>query len=775
MRARWHGGGARYRVFGSKRAPDKPIDRLMGNIVDTPTAAGHRRLAWLPLATLVAALATLFLIGGERRHFYRGIQHDFQSSKSLTIAQHLSLRDHLRMFKRRYPGPDGEPRYEMYARFPIGGYALMKLAMLPFESLDAKILAARMLMLTFFSGTAILAYLALARLLRHERTGRAIALAATLLAFSSQIALYQSDSIDVEAIVSLFACLLAFHGVVAFALERRFGQLALKVAIALLLGWYVFGLLAAFIGIGVAGELRRAERARRASLVWRGRPSVMIRTLVRSRYLALGLLATLVGAALIGFNFAGEFAALGGDTAVADMPSVRSMLHRTGIATSPRLAGDAVALPGFLALQAHRVGLAVLPSLLTFPWDSADAVASVSPFLAIVGAVALAFCAWRLTLLRRRGFAGATPLAALTLTGVCWALAMSNQTHSPAHNYAGLLFIGVALTLYCVAGLWIAARWPAAAGRCALAAFAVFIGCVTHMSVANHNAAYHDEVMADFQAIRKRTRGKTVFVVASGSPRRYLGATYAMDFYLSGRVWQYSDREEESRREIRLGPDGSAWQSPPFAGAGAPDFIVGRDRFDIPALVTPRNKTVFLYDSLIDLAQAYRRLPILNTEPAARGAFDIHLLRRPRPRGNGPPRQPWRSARHLHELAYFKEPCAADDIAPRFLLHVTPRDRDGAAQEGGRGFENLDFDFIKHGVRLAGLCVATMPLPDYAIDRVTTGQFTVIDGTVTRLWDVEFAVDGPGAPGLLGTDEPPLRGAREIERRLAGRIRERAG
>ena len=36
-----------------------------------------------------------------------------------------------------------------------------------------------------------------------------------------------------------------------------------------------------------------------------------------------------------------------------------------------------------------------------------------------------------------------------------------------------------------------------------------------------------------------------------------------------------------------------------------------------------------------------------------------------------------------------------------------------------------------------------MPLPDYAIDRVTTGQFTVIDGAVTRLWDVEFAVDGP--------------------------------
>ena len=214
---------------------------------------------------------------------------------------------------------------------------------------------------------------------------------------------------------------------------------------------------------------------------------------------------------------------------------------------------------------------------------------------------------------------------------------MSNQTHSPAHNYAGLLFIGVALTLYCVAGLWIAARWPAAAGRCALAAFAVFIGCVTHMSVANHNAAYHDEVMADFQSHSQAHAGQDGLRRCLRQPAALLGRDVRDGLLSSGRVWQYSDREEESRREIRLGPDGSAWQLPPFAGAGAPDFIVGRDRFDIPALVTPRKaQTVFLYDSLIDLAQAYRRLPILNTEPAARGGIRHPSSTSPAPKGQRP-------------------------------------------------------------------------------------------------------------------------------------------
>ena len=103
-------------------------------------------------------------------------------------------------------------------------------------------------------------------------------------------------------------------------------------------------------------------------------------------------------------------------------------------------------------------------------------------------------------------------------------------------------------------------------------------------------------------------------------------------------------------------------------------------------------------------------------EPVAQSDFDVYL------RGNG--------------LAYIKEPCAPGDTDARFFLHIfLVKPADLPADGGERGFANLDFQFTDHGAYAGDICVATRDLPDYAIERIRTGQF--VSGE-SRVWGVEF-------------------------------------
>ena len=213
---------------------------------------------FLPLGLLLLALATVFVFAGDRGHFYRPGHHDWVSSEHLAVAVNLSPEHGLRMFHRQRPPADGVT-YKPYNRFPMGGYALLKLATLPFgEDLSAMIYAARMVMLLFFAAAAVLAYLALQRLI-PSTSNRWIALTATLLAFSSPYCLYYNDMILPTTAMDLFGVMLTLHGMVVFVQEGRFRQLLVKTCLSLLLGWHVFALLLTFIALGVVVELVRAR------------------------------------------------------------------------------------------------------------------------------------------------------------------------------------------------------------------------------------------------------------------------------------------------------------------------------------------------------------------------------------------------------------------------------------------------------------------------------------------------------------------------------------
>ena len=116
-----------------------------------------------------------------------------------------------------------------------------------------------------------------------------------------------------------------------------------------------------------------------------------------------------------------------------------------------------------------------------------------------------------------------------------------------------------------------------------------------------------------------------------------------------------------------------------------------------------------------DYAEARRKA--VAGEPLARSFFDVYLVGR--------------------ALTYLRDECADEDVAPWFFLHVDPVDvGDLPPHRREHGFENLDFVFTGSGARSDGSCVAVVPLPDYPIASIRTGQYD----EAGQLWSVEFVL-----------------------------------
>ena len=111
--------------------------------------------------------------------------------------------------------------------------------------------------------------------------------------------------------------------------------------------------------------------------------------------------------------------------------------------------------------------------------------------------------------------------------------------------------------------------------------------------------------------------------------------------------------------------------------------------------------------------------------PAARSNFDLYLTE--------------------SKLTYYRKSCTAEEVDARFFLHVVPADLADLPPALRRlqwRFENLDFWFSDRGNLLdgpdglEGTCVAVVPLPDYEIAHLRTGQYVPDQG---HLWDVTFS------------------------------------
>ena len=115
-----------------------------------------------------------------------------------------------------------------------------------------------------------------------------------------------------------------------------------------------------------------------------------------------------------------------------------------------------------------------------------------------------------------------------------------------------------------------------------------------------------------------------------------------------------------------------------------------------------------------------RRQALTSGAPVAQSVFDLYL-----------------AAGALH---FVKRPCAGADVALRFFLHAVPlRGQDLPPARRPLGFENLDFDFGRYGVRRRDVCWASVPLPVYGLERLRVGQLADRDSPRAEpAWSVEI-------------------------------------
>ena len=671
----------------ARRLPRRPAPR-------SPVPRGGA----LPLALLLLALASVFAFGGDRSVFYRLSHHDYTSGHTLTLIVNLSAEDRFLLYGRKKLDADGERTYAgIYNRFPIAPYLLAGLAIQPFgDDVRGQILAARAVMLAFFAAAAALAYLALARLIGD----RWIALAATLLAFSSYYVLYYHDMIAVEGAPSLFGVMLAFHGMARFARGGGFRWLLAATAAAILTGWHVAGLIAPFVLIGLASEAWRASGggARRTAGV-----------LARSRYLACGAFAALCCALILGFNLGNEYRALGGEVPLTELPSFRSLLRRTG-ADAVNLAYFGVDWLAFLRSQFGGVGG------LTIPFAAVDRLGldlsqphyrpwpppSSAWWFAALGAGVSAVCLAGLRRLPHRA-----PFAALLLAGWCWAIPFRGQTalhefEAIAHIGAPLVFWTFALTgLRRLPGGERARRAPPAL---AAAALAVFVLSAWDMRDVGHDAeaaGRQRELLEDRDAVRALAEGRSV-VAHLGDEAFYRGRI-PRNLYLAGSFLQIEPIGSERQ-----------WRTlPAYEFALLPA--------DFGGSLTPDNRRLHLY-RLDALPAAWAS--IAAREPDARSAFEVRLDGR--------------------AIVWTRDGCAGEDVWPPLFVHAHPLDADDLPPDRREaGFETFSFLLSERGVRFDGKCMARLELPDYPIAGVRTGQRA--EG-LPPVWEASLPVEDASFP-----------------------------
>ena len=671
------------------------------------------RPAALPLVLLLLALSTLFLLGGDREYFYRPGHHDWNSAQGLAFAENLSFQDNLLVFPYRSQDADGKATYpKPYNRFPPGGFALIKLAILPFGDTDfqAKTYAARMLMLLLFSAAAVLAYHSLVRIAGR----RWDALTATLLAFSSYYLLYYADKISNEVTIDLFALMLAFHGMVIFVQEGRFRQLLIKSCVALLLGWHVYAFLLPFIIFGIVSDLLKTRHHVGGRPALTGQLLCCWRTVRGSRYLLLGIVTLLFGIAILAFNFGNEYYALDGAVPLQELPSVSSAFKRLGgNARLNSYTANLLQSGDFFYEQFRRIGQLLLPYALN-PYAAGGQFGDPEfigyPVIAL-GIVALGIAALGIGLaglvgVRRRPGAPLL-LATLTVAGFCWALPLYSNVIF--HDFESVFYIGIPLAVFtlilrCLRRLDRGQLAPILA----VAALAVFIISASAMSNVGQSAAelaVEAAEQADYTAIRQLVDDHdAVYIPWRPETTKSGGATWASQYFLAGKTLTY-----------RYDP-----ATVPAARPPGRNYLLLPTRADTTALLTPDNRHLFLYDYARYVAE-YNEASLGRRIITAR--WNVYL--------------------RDDRLVYASAECA--NWNARFFLHFVPQSAAVLpASRQQHGYANHDFGFPgQRAYALAGQCVIERALPDYDLIAIRTGQYTATG----RIWAGEYLLPAmPSGP-----------------------------
>ena len=326
--------------------------------------------------------------------------------------------------------------------------------------------------------------------------------------------------------------------------------------------------------------------------------------------------------------------------------------------------------------------------------------ARILPGMFAWGIVASGVCLMGLPFVRH----GLLP-AALALSGFCWALLVRHNTE---HEYEAVFHVGIPLTVFsfvflCTRRL-IGDRFAPVLAAAALPVYVFSSVEMADVGIRGFEAAAEAEMRRDFEVIRN-VSGESVLYYPPFLHYYDVLEPGLLRYYLAG--------------SVILG--GLQWRQRELA-----DVVMLPHRDEGPALLTPDNRRMFLYDRALYDA-----------------SYDEPALGRPIIASD------WNVYRKGDRLIYVREGCT--NRQPRFFLSPTPREADDPpGREERRGFDGETFRWKDIARRSDRRCVGVIELSEPDLASVRTGQLR--DGEL--LWEGEYrfeprrqpaARDGAGA------------------------------
>ncbi len=422
--------------------------------------------------------------------------------------------------------------------------------------------------------------------------------------------------------------------------------------------------------------------------------------MLSSRYLRLGVVALCFGAAVLSFNVVNEYVALDRRIPLTDLPTIHSMSYRFGQNDEFNAQyAEAREWGYFLGGQFYRIAMMTLPAFLSpyeSPYDKWTVVEPQDSLAVIAAALVVTVCLIGLGFIRHKLL-----LATLLTSGFCWGLPLRN--HVAFHDFQSLFYIGIPLVAVSLALLYIRKRSSEqVVSTFAVAALLLFVLSSAEMAGVGHDSgearAEHD-MLKDFEVIRNMVGESVVYIDGIQTDARYGGASLASSYFLTGSFIEYEKSGFplliRGRRDLA-------------------DYVITLDRERVPALLTPDNRRIFLYDRIL-YDNPYEKEAL--GSPIIASDWDVYFNK------DG-------------TLIYVGKECTNTDTP--FFLHVVPRDANDLPEPRQQyGFDNVNFLFADYAKRKGQKCVAVRNLPDYDIARISTGQYT----DEGRLWEAEVSFD----------------------------------
>ena len=195
---------------------------------------------------------------------------------------------------------------------------------------------------------------------------------------------------------------------------------------------------------------------------------------------------------------------LGGKVPPAELPTVRSTIHRFGLDDEKNMVrAEILAWPRYLEGQLRRIGVMMFP----FGWiEPIWAIVVDEPYEADLlpgtftwGIAASGACLLGLPFVRHKLL-----LAVLALSGFCWALPMRHW--AAFHEFDAAFYVGVPLTVFslmflCIRRL-IGDRFVPVLAAAALPTFVLSSVEMAGVGVRGFEAAAEAELMQDFEVVR---------------------------------------------------------------------------------------------------------------------------------------------------------------------------------------------------------------------------------------------------------------------------------